>query len=226
VALAPLRQHGLENFVAQLLDGSISSSQAEFEYLAGAAQASLRERVKAHQLDGFDPLVRSGETADFNEIAMLVRREQSSALPARIMRRRPFRLGELKGKIGELRRQLDLRRQGKSVRRLMEDYGSEIISATPCFFVSPASLAQFVPPGSLTFDLVVFDEASQITVAQSIGALGRGRAAIVVGDSQQMPPTAFGQVTTNRDDDDDSYSSKPKQQSSYAQTGNRPGSSP
>jgi hypothetical protein len=85
----------------------------------------------------------------------------------------------------------------------MEDYGSEIISATPCFFVSPASLAQFVPPGSLTFDLVVFDEASQITVAQSIGALGRGRAAIVVGDSQQMPPTAFGQVTTNRDDEDD-----------------------
>ena len=203
VALAPLRQRGLENFVTQLLDGSISASQAEFEYLAGAAQASLRERLKAHQLDGFDPLVRSGETADFNEVAMLVRREQSSALPARIMRRRPFRLGELKGKIGELRRQLDLRRQGKSVRRLMEDYGSEIISATPCFFVSPASLAQFVPPGSLTFDLVVFDEASQITVAQSIGALGRGRAAIVVGDSQQMPPTAFGQVTTNRDDEDD-----------------------
>jgi hypothetical protein len=202
-ALEPLRQRGLENFVTQLLDGSISASEAEFEYLAGAAQASIRERLKAHHLDGFDPLVRSGETSDFNDVATRLRREQSSALPARIMRQRPFRLGELKGKIGELRRQLDLRRQGKSVRRLMEDYGSEIISATPCFFVSPASLAQFVPPGSLTFDLVVFDEASQITVAQSIGALGRGRAGIVVGDSQQMPPTAFGQVTTNRDDEDE-----------------------
>jgi hypothetical protein len=202
-ALAPLRQRGLEVFVAQLLDGSVAAAQAEFEYLAGAAQASMGERLKANQLDGFDPLVRSGETADFNEVARLVRDEQSSALPARIMRQRPFRLGELKDKMGELRRQLDQRRQGKSVRRLMEDYGSEIISATPCFFVSPASLAQFVPPGSLTFDLVVFDEASQITVAQAIGALGRGRAAIVVGDSQQMPPTAFGQVTTNRDDEDD-----------------------
>ncbi|OBF48777.1 DUF4011 domain-containing protein [Mycolicibacterium monacense] len=202
-ALAPLRQPGLEAFVAGLLDGSIAAGQAEFEYLAGAAQASMRERLKAHHLDGFDPHVRSGETADFNDVAMAVRREQSSALPARIMRQRNFRVGELKGKIGELRRQLDLRRQGKSVRRLMEDYGPEILSATPCFFVSPASLAQFVPPGSVTFDLVVFDEASQITVAQAIGALGRGRSAIIVGDSQQMPPTAFGQVTTNRDDEDD-----------------------
>jgi hypothetical protein len=202
-ALAPLRQRGLENFVAGLLDGSIPASQAEFEYLAGAAQASVRERLKAHHLDGFDPQVRTGETVDFNDVAMVVRREQSSALPARIMRQRNFRVGELKGKIGELRRQLDLRRQGKSVRRLMEDYGSDILSATPCFFVSPASLAQFVPPGSVTFDLVVFDEASQITVAQAIGALGRGRSAIIVGDSQQMPPTAFGQVTTNRDDEDD-----------------------
>ncbi|OBB45414.1 hypothetical protein A5752_01985 [Mycobacterium sp. 852002-51961_SCH5331710] len=202
-ALMPLRQRGLENFVTGLLDGSIPASQAEFEYLSGAARASLRERLKAHNLDGFDPQVRSGETADFNDVAELVRREQRSALPARIMRQRPFRVGELKGKIGELRRQLDLRRQGKSVRRLMEDYGAEIISATPCFFVSPASLAQFVPPGALTFDLVVFDEASQITVAQAIGAMGRGKAAIVVGDSQQMPPTAFGQVTTNRDDEDE-----------------------
>lgn len=202
-ALKPLRESGLGNFVARLLDGSIPATEAEFAYLAGAAQASMKERLKVHHLDGFDPMVRGGETADFNDVAARLRREQGSALPARIVRQRPFRLGELKGKIGELRRQLDLRRQGKSVRRLMEDYGAEILSATPCFFVSPASLAQFVPPGSLTFDLVVFDEASQITVAQAIGALGRGKSAIVVGDSQQMPPTAFGQVTTNRDDEDD-----------------------
>ena len=102
-------------------------------------------------------------------------REQRSALPGRILQRRPFQAGDLKGKVGELRRQLDLKRKGKSVRRLIEDYGAEIQAATPCFFVSPGSLAQFVPPGAVTFDLVVFDEASQITVAQAVGALGRGR---------------------------------------------------
>lgn len=202
-ALTSLRQPGLENFVSQLLDGSIPASEAEFGYFTGAAQASLNERLKTQHLDTFDPLVRSGQTSDFAEVADVVRREQKSALPARIIQHRGFRAGELKGKVGELRRQLDLRRKGKSVRRLMEEYGAEIIDATPCFFVSPASLAQFVPPGALTFDLVVFDEASQITVAQAIGALGRGRAAIVVGDSQQMPPTAFGQVITNVDDEDE-----------------------
>jgi hypothetical protein len=70
-------------------------------------------------------------------------------------------------------------------------------------FVSPASLAQFVPPGSVTFDLVVFDEASQVPVPQAIGALGRGRSAVIVGDSQQMPPTAIGQVSLNDSDDAD-----------------------
>lgn len=202
-ALEPLRRPGLDGFVAQLLDGSIPASEAEFAYLRGAAQASLKERVRTQRFDGFDPLVRSGQTSDFAEVAERLRGEQTGALPARIMRHRPYAAGGLKGKMGELRRQLDVKRSGKTVRRLMQDYGQEILSTTPCFFVSPASLAQFVPPGSLTFDLVVFDEASQITVAQAIGALGRGRAAIVVGDSQQMPPTAFGQVTTNRDDEDD-----------------------
>lgn len=202
-ALAPLNRPGLERFAAQLLDGLVPASEAEFQYLSGAAQASLKERIRTHHLDSFDARVRSGQTSDFADTASALRREQRTALPARILQHRPFRVGELKGKTGELRRQLDLRRQGKSVRRLIEDYGDEIVSATPCFFVSPASLAQFVPPGTITFDLIVFDEASQITVAQAIGALGRARSAIIVGDSQQMPPTAFGQVTTNHDDEDD-----------------------
>ncbi|MDV6281509.1 DUF4011 domain-containing protein [Rhodococcus jostii] len=200
-ALTPLRQAGLDEFADRLLDGSIPVTEAEVSYLAGIAQASLEERTDTHQLDAFDASVRDGQTADFVDISQALRRDQRAVLPARLIERRPFRAGRLTGKLGELRRQLDQRRNAKSVRKLMQDYGSEIISATPCFFVSPASLAQFVPPGAITFDLVVFDEASQITVAQSIGALGRGRAAVVVGDSKQMPPTAFGQVTISDSDD-------------------------
>ncbi|MFI6756085.1 AAA domain-containing protein [Rhodococcus coprophilus] len=100
-------------------------------------------------------------------------------------------------------RALERKRGGASFRNLMARYSHHILAATPCVFVSPTSLAQFIPPGSATFDLVVFDEASQVTVAQAIGALGRGRAAVIVGDSQQMPPSTFGQVSAADDDEAD-----------------------
>ena len=66
---------------------------------------------------------------------------------------------------------------------------------TPCVLVSPDSLARFVPPGSMSFDLVVFDEASQITVADAVGALGRADAAVIAGDSKQMPPSVFAELS-------------------------------
>ena len=80
---------------------------------------------------------------------------------------------------------------GLSIRGLMEEHADAILALTPCVLASPDSTAQFLAPGGITFDLVVFDEASQIPVADAIGAIGRGKAVVVVGDSKQMPPTAF-----------------------------------
>src|SRR4051794_5845300 len=70
----------------------------------------------------------------------------------------------------------------------------------PCVLVSPDSVARFFPAAAGLFDLVVFDEASQIRVADAIGALGRARAAVVVGDSKQMPPTSFLEPTASSED--------------------------
>lgn len=207
VLLDPLREAGLDELRDALLGAAIAASEAEVAYLRGVALASLRERRDAGGLQAFDPALRDGEIADFAAAAAASRTEQRIALPADLLERRPYSGDRLSGKVGELRRRLDAKRGGLSFRQLVERYGEEILQATPCFFVSPASLAQFVAPGSVTFDLVVFDEASQVTVAQAIGALGRGRSAVVVGDSQQMPPTSVGKVraTANpeRDDNDD-----------------------
>ncbi|WP_182347801.1 DUF3320 domain-containing protein [Tomitella gaofuii] len=199
--LAPLRSAGLDEFVDALLTGRVSPADAPLAFLRGLAQASLAERRRAAGMSRFDAGLRDGEIDDFVRAAEALRAEQVQALPARLLQRRPFTAGALEGKVGELRRQLDRKRGGATFRQLMNRYPEHILAATPCVFVSPASLAKFIPPGSATFDLVVFDEASQVTVAQSIGALGRGRAAIIVGDSQQMPPTAFGQVTTGGEDE-------------------------
>ncbi len=95
--------------------------------------------------------------------------------------------------------QHDAKRNSASIRTLFSKYGQQILNATPCVMASPASLATHIEPGALMFDLVVFDEASQVTVPQAMGAIGRAKAAVIVGDNKQMPPTNF--FAANQDDD-------------------------
>ena len=71
----------------------------------------------------------------------------------------------------------------------------------PCMLMSPISVAQFIDLKTPKFDLVIFDEASQMPTAEAIGAIGRGKALIVVGDNKQMPPTSF--FDTQQVDDED-----------------------
>src|SRR5699024_4424978 len=95
-----------------------------------------------------------------------------------------FRADRLSGEVAELSRQLNAKRGGLSFRRLMERYGDTITSATSCLFVSPTSLATFVPVDSPLFDLVIFDEASQATVDQALGTSVRSHSDGIVGDSK------------------------------------------
>lgn len=61
----------------------------------------------------------------------------------------------------------------------------------PCWMMSPASVAQFIPPGAVTFDLVIIDEASQMRPEEALCALARAKQLVVVGDPKQLPPTDF-----------------------------------
>ena len=67
-------------------------------------------------------------------------------------------------------------------------YGDLVTAITPCILVSPDSVARFLPVRSRCTDIVVFDEASQITVPDAVGPMGRGQTVVVVSDPQQMPP--------------------------------------
>jgi len=71
----------------------------------------------------------------------------------------------------------------------------------PCVLMSPLSTAQYLPTGQATFDIVIFDEASQITTWDAIGAIARGRQTIIVGDPKQLPPTNFFGRADDGDDD-------------------------
>ena len=118
-----------------------------------------------------------------------------------LVRRRPFGGQERRGRVAEFFGQLRRQRGGLSFRELFERYSDLVLALTPCLLVSPASAANFLAPGATRFDLVVFDEASQIRVAEAIGAMGRGSAAVIVGDSRQMPPTTIMQASHEVNED-------------------------
>ncbi|MGP5018059.1 DUF4011 domain-containing protein [Vreelandella alkaliphila] len=99
---------------------------------------------------------------------------------------------------GVLRHELQKKMRHKPVREMMETIPDAITSLAPCLMMSPLSIAQFLSPGQALFDVVIFDEASQITVWDAVGSLARGKQIIVAGDPKQMPPTNF----FGRSDDD------------------------
>ena len=104
-----------------------------------------------------------------------------------------------KSELGVLRHQLNLKRPSMPIRRLLENLPETFGKLAPCVLMSPLSVAQYLPADRAAFDVVIFDEASQITTWDAIGAIARGRQTIVVGDPKQLPPTNF----FGRADDED-----------------------
>ncbi|MEX2376343.1 MAG: DUF3320 domain-containing protein [Dehalococcoidia bacterium] len=90
-----------------------------------------------------------------------------------------------------LQREAKKRRNIAPIRKLLKNAPDAIKRVKPCFMMSPLSVAQYLEPGSMHFDLIVFDEASQIPPPDAIGAIIRADQVVVVGDSKQLPPTNF-----------------------------------
>jgi len=92
-----------------------------------------------------------------------------------------------------VRRETEKQRRHKPLRELFDEAGSFITQLTPCFMMSPLSVAQYLKADSIQFDTVVFDEASQIMPQDAVSSLIRADQAIIAGDTKQLPPTSFFQ---------------------------------
>ena len=114
----------------------------------------------------------------------LIRARLAANLPDIETRRREAQYVLLTREIAKKTRQM-------SIRQLAAAVPDALRTLTPCLMMSPLSVAQYLPTDSEPFDLVIFDEASQIPTWDAIGAVGRGKQVIVVGDPKQLPPTSF-----------------------------------
>lgn len=104
------------------------------------------------------------------------------------------------GPLGVLNAEMARKRGHLPIRVLLERAGPAVQQLKPVFMMSPLSVAQFLKPGGLTFDLLVMDEASQIEPVDALGSVARASQLVVVGDERQLPPTAFFKKLTGEED--------------------------
>ena len=93
------------------------------------------------------------------------------------------------------------------IRQLIRRSANALVALKPCFMMGPLSVAQYLAPGQLKFDLIVMDEASQLKPEDAIGAIAHGGQIVIVGDPKQLPPTSFFQrvsLDAEEDSADDS----------------------
>lgn len=135
------------------------------------------------------------------QFTQLTREYVRASLASRV----PRPMGEPHGdsEIGILARQTKRQRGLMPIRQLIQNIPNILPRLAPCVLMSPLSIAQYLPAGRAWFDVVVFDEASQITPWDALGAIARGKSVVVAGDAKQMPPTNFFSRSADAGDETD-----------------------
>ena len=201
------RDVGLSVFADRLADGRLRPDRAPTELRYARAEAVWKAALAQHpelsslQGDQRDRLVqdfKSFEAGRRLDVAWEILARHSAAKPAGGM-------GDMSIIRGEINRQ----NRHMPLRKLMERAGPTIQKIKPVFLMSPLSVAQFLPPGKLEFDLLVIDEASQVKPEDALGAIARVKQIVVVGDKKQLPPSVFFERAINDDEPEDEDNTVP-----------------
>lgn len=193
---------GLSAFTEAMASGDIDPQNAPAIFKTTYFVALFTDQVRLDPLLGrFDGHLHNQLVREFSELDQ--QRIRSSALQvAQAHHRRIPQGGGGVGPLGVLRGEMARRRGHMPIRQLILKAAPAIQALKPVLMMSPLSVAQFLTPGSLSFDLLVMDEASQIQPVDALGAIARCRQVVVVGDERQLPPTKFfSKMTASQDDE-------------------------
>lgn len=201
------RAAGLSQAVDQLADGRLDTRSASPAFEMAYYEAMLTELVRVDPAIGrFDGTLHAHHVQEFANLDRRRIKAASLEVVRAHHRRIPPRDGGV-GPVGVLRTEMAKRKGHMPIRSLMQKAGPAIQAIKPVVMMSPLSVAQFLTPGRLTFDLLVMDEASQIQPVDALGAIARCKQVVVVGDERQLPPTKFFAKMTgaqsSEDDEDD-----------------------
>lgn len=188
-------QQNLEPLVIAIEEGRLTKGDVEPAFLTAYSkwfaaemidrEPILRDFVSVEHMDCIEEFRRVDDlvaklTAEYTRTVLCGR------LPAKT------EVGRKDG-YGILKHELQKKRSHKPLRRLASEMGEAFSHLAPCMLMSPLSIAQYLPANQQLFDLVIFDEASQITPWDAVGSIARGSQVVIAGDPRQMPPTNFFQ---------------------------------
>lgn len=202
-ALAQLGAHPLITLIENTSASASDISQAFLRHLyRHLAQQIIASDVRLASFNGwmFEEVIEKYRTLA-KDFQSLICHELYSRLAARIPS--GTMMVNAQSELGILRRTIANGGRAMSIRKLFDQLPSLLPRLCPCMLMSPLSVAQYIDMTSEKFDLVVFDEASQIPTSEAVGAMARGKAIIVVGDPKQMPPTSF--FASNQIAEEDTY---------------------
>lgn len=181
----------------------------EFRYAVAEARwdHALRQRPALGELPQRD---RHGLVETFQDMERGRMEEARTLIRARHLRQLPS-MGV--GEIGVIRGEIGKKTRHMPIRKLLRSAPKAAQRVKPVFLMSPISIAQFLKPGVMEFDLLVIDEASQVRPEDALGAIVRAKQIVVVGDRQQLPPTSFFDRLTappEEEEDEDDEESAPQ----------------
>ena len=102
-----------------------------------------------------------------------------------------------------LKREAEKKRQHIPIRTLVKEHAGHLQAIKPCWMVSPLTLSSYLEYGKVSFDVVIFDEASQMRIENALGAISRAKQVVIIGDEHQLPPTPFFGFSLDDEEEDD-----------------------
>lgn len=195
-------RHGLQPLVGALYEGTIQPQECTLALRVNYARwwvmgvVDSMDTLKTFVLSEHEHTLHSFRDLDEQMRGLSV--EQIAAT----LRANPLFAEDAPNEWHILQRELQKKKRHMPLRKLVSSLPALLPRLTPCFLMSPLSIAQYLQAGQTQFDVIIFDEASQIPVWDAIGAMARGKRVIVVGDPKQLPPTNFFQRADEEDVDE------------------------
>lgn len=188
------RQSGLGSLVENYEKGIIQTSEVVVQFQKGFFRSAADSIItKYSALATFNGDLFEDKIHKFRHLSTQFETLTRQELYARLSAGIPSFSQEASqsSEIGILQRVIRNNGRAMPIRKLFDQIPNLLHRLTPCMLMSPISVAQYFDASNTRFDLVIFDEASQMPTCEAVGAIARGSSVIVVGDPKQMPPTSF-----------------------------------
>lgn len=202
-AYQTLHSLGIGFIATEYKEKNIPTGQLTDSFRKSFYQAAIRYIIaKEPTLELFNGKIFNDIIAKYKQISAKFEETTQRELFARLASNIPSFTHEAiqSSEVGILQKNIRNNARGISIRKLFDQIPTLLSRMCPCMLMSPLSVAQFIDTDADKFDLIVFDEASQMPTYEAVGAIARGKNVIIVGDPKQMPPTSFFSVNTIDED--------------------------